>query len=158
MPLPDPQLLYVDPVDSATDEQMVSELYYSQIAKHPFYVLNQAAPLNIYGEPTGDPQYTLVTPAFPIQIKLAPEEELLTRFGYDRKRDAILWFATPILIAVGVKPKVGDRVHFVYYDSQGSTVVEDLILDTVHDWDFSRQTAIPYQVTATAERTQLRIN
>lgn len=148
------ELLFTDRVDTDTDEEMVEEMYYSMIKRHPLHILDQTAPKNIYGEPVSEPVYTTVNPPIPIHIKLDPEVEELNKYGYDRIRDAILWFSSKILRDRSIQPKVGDRVDFVYLDEAGQTVVDHLEIHEISPFDFVRQGAVPYQVNAAADRTQ----
>lgn len=108
---------------------------------------------------TGGPLYTLFeTPegypsSIPIHIKLDPETEELDKYGYDRKRDALLYFSVPILEEVGLSPKVGDRVDFDF-THLGISIVEQFELHEVSPVDFQRQTEYSYTVVAAVDRTQ----
>lgn len=151
--------LFVDDVDQTTDEEMVEEMYYSMIARHPYYVLDQAIALNIYGEPNTesdiDGAYTTVDPQFPFHVKLDPETEELEKYGYDRKRECVVWFCTKILKDIGIVPKVGDRFDFMFLTADRVTQVrEHFIITEISDWDFIRQSKDSYQVSAAADRTQ----
>ena len=93
----------------------------------------------------------------PVQIKLDPEEEELSKYGYDKQREAIIWFCSKILRDRGLSPKVGDRIDFRFNNELGNEVVEHLIINEISPWDFQRQTTVPYQVTAAANRTHKAI-
>lgn len=147
------ELLFTEEVDSDTDQDMVEEMYWSMIQRHPLHILDQAASKNLYCEPEGEPSYTTVDPPIPIHIKLDPEEEILDKYGYDRIRDAVIWFSSKILRDRSIQPKVGDRVDFVYLNEAGGTVVEHLEIHEISSWDFARQAKIPYQITVAADRT-----
>jgi len=147
------ELMYVSETDRETDEEMIEELYYSEIQRHPLHILDQTQPKNIYGEPEGEPVYTTVDPPIPIHIKLDPEEEILEKYGYDRKREAMIWFCAKILRDRDIHPKDGDRVDFIFTNDAGQTVLEHLIINEISPVDFSRQSQNSYQVTAAANRT-----
>jgi hypothetical protein len=128
--------------------------------RHPFYVHDVTAGNNIYAEPSGNPEtgavhptYTLFEPAFPFQVKLNPEEEELDRYGYDRKREALVSFSTKILRDLNLEPKVGDRFDFIFASTLGSQVREHFEILEISPVDFQRQTLIPTQVVAAADRT-----
>lgn len=147
-------LLFSQVEDHSIDEAMVEEMYFSMIQRHPFYILNQTAAKNIYGEPTGEPSYTTLSPPIPIHVKLDPGEEDLSRYGYDNTRHAIVSFSAKILRDRSLVPKVGDRIDFIYSNNNGQTVIEHLILTQCSQTDFQRQTRNPYHVTAAADRTE----
>jgi len=148
-----PALLFADVIDTATDEAMVEELYWSMIQRHPLHILDQTKTKNIYGEPTEEPSYKTVSPSIPIHIKLNPEEEELNKYGYDRTRDAIAWFSKKILEDIGLSPKVGDRIDFTFQTELGATVVEHFEIHEISLEDFARQIGYAYQVTAAMDRT-----
>ena len=148
-----PEQLFVCANDRKIDEAMIEEFYWSTIKSHPFHVLDQTKPLNIYGEPEEEPFYTTVDPPIPIHIKVDPEEEELARYGYDRTREAILWFSRKILTDRCLVPKVGDRVDFIYTVETGITVAEHLIINEISPMEFRAQTGYPFQISAAANRT-----
>lgn len=152
---------FVDPVDVAADEALVEELYWSQISRPAWYQIDQSIEKNIYGEPvdqaTIDAAYTLVTPSIPIHIKLNPEQEYLEKYGYDRQRDAVLWFCQKILRDRGLaSPKNGDIVIFAFEDNSGETVAEYFEIQGSSPVDFQRQTFNSYQISADAIRIPAR--
>ena len=148
-----PDLLFTDSVDSDTDEDMIEEMYWSMIQRHPLHILDQTAAKNIYGEPESEPSYSTISPDIPIHIKLNPEEELLDKYGYDRVRDAIAWFSSKILRDRGLAPKDGDRIDFTFVNETGATVVEHFEILEISPWDFVRQAKVPYQITVAMDRT-----
>lgn len=147
--------LFTDACDIKVDECMVEEMYYSMIGRHELHILDDAGTVkNIYGEPAlGEtPQYTQ-TVTIPMHIKLDPEAEELDRFGYDRTREAVVWFSRKILKDLGIDPKVGDRIDFTYRSTLGSVINEHLIINEISLWDFQRQAKHFYQITAACNRT-----
>ncbi len=109
--------------------------------------------LNLYGEPVVEPTYTVVSPQIPIHIKIDPEAEELEKYGYDRTRDAIIWFSAKILRDAGLSPKVGDRVNFTFTNEAGSTVLEQFEIHEASPVDFARQSKSHYHVGCAADRT-----
>ncbi len=109
--------------------------------------------LNLYGEPVVEPSYVAVSPQIPIHIKLDPEVEELEKYGYDRKREAIIWFAAKILRDRSISVKVGDRVNFTFVNEIGATVVEQFEIHEISPVDFARQSKNHYHVSAAADRT-----
>ena len=155
-----PDLLFQCPEDVAVDECLIAELFWSSMQKHPFYVIDQTAGTNIYGEPSGDPElapigpvYTLIEPSFPFHIKLDPEAEDLSRYGYDRTRDCLASFSTQILRSINLEPKVGDRFDFVFNSPTGNQVVEHFEIHEISPVDFMRNTLVPATLVAAADRT-----
>jgi hypothetical protein len=147
------QLYFNESVDHTTDLSILEELYYSMIGRHNYYVLDQAGTtLNIYGEPTNAGPVYGAAVNFPFHIKLDPEQELLDKYGYSRTREAVCWFNTSILTDLSVTPKVGDRFDFAY-TVRGQSVLEHFEILEISPWDFQRQTKVPYQITAAANRT-----
>jgi len=155
------QLLFTEVLDTDVDEEMVAEMYWSMVQRHPLFIIDQAAGNNIYGEPSGDPELGPIQPSYaasdpvelPMHIKLDPEEELLNKYGYDRVRDAVVWMSSKILRDLSLNPKVGDRIHFTYVDAAGSTILEQLEIHEASPFDFVRQAKVPYQVTYACDRT-----
>ncbi len=145
--------LFADQADQTTDENLLEELYYSMIARHEYLVLDQSAAKNLYGEPSAEPSYTTAG-SFPIQIKLKPEEADLSKYGFRRPRDAIVWMCKKVLVTYQVVPKVGDRINFQYsHPISGVAIKEQFEIMNVSNWDFQRQTKIPYQIMAAVLRT-----
>lgn len=145
--------LFVDDIDTDTDEEMVEEMYFSMVGRHAWYQLDQEVLLNIYGEPEAEPVYVKVIPDIPIQIKLDPEAEELNKYGYDRTREAVIWFCRKILRDRNLSPKDGDRIDFQFKTETGLTVIEHLIINEISPWDFQRQGSQFYQIQAAANRT-----
>lgn len=147
-------LCFADPCDQVLDEQMIEEMYWSHIARHKLHILNHAATgADLYGDPDGEPVYDQ-TVELPVHVKLDPEEEELNRYGYDRNRDAILWFSRKIVRDLSIEPKVGDRLDFTYRTPSGSVVNEHLIITEISYADFQRQNSDYYQISASANRTE----
>lgn len=144
--------LFVDPRDALTDECMVAEMYYSHIARHKLYILDQAAGTDLYGDPVDEPRYTQIV-ELPIHIKLDPEQEELNRYGYDRTREVILWFSRKILHDLDIVPKVGDRVDFTYRSPTGSIINEHIIINELSPVDFQRQLIDYYSMSGAGNRT-----
>lgn len=154
IPSTDPELLFVEQQDTETDEAILEEMYLSTFQRHPYYVLDRTATLNIYGEPENEPIYTSVSHLFPFHIKLKPEEQELTRYGFDRTRDALIHFSSKIQRDRGVLPKIGDRFDFVWLNPLGQTVVDHFEILELSSHDFVRQVKVPYQLFGAASRTQ----
>lgn len=147
------QQLFIEDVDRQTDERLVEEMFFSMVARHPYYQLDQTAAKNIYGEPSGEPSYTRIRPLLPIHVKLDPEKAELDKYGYDRDREVLFFFCNKILRDRELKPKVGDRIDFLFTDVNGVTTVEHLIINQCSAEDFSRQQKVPYQMVAAGNRT-----
>ena len=150
--MPHPDQLFVDPRDVLTDETMVEEMYYSTFARHPYYVLDQSDGVDLYGDASAEPVYS-VKVDMPMLVRLDPEEQLLSKYGIDKKRAAIIWFSRKICHDLGVMPKIGDRIDFAYRTAAGSLVNEHLILNAPSAKDFQRQLIDHYSYIAPAERT-----
>lgn len=154
------QQLFTEQIDICTDEEMVEEMYWSMIGRHPFHILDQTITKNIYGEPATeadiDGAYTTLDPEIPIHIKLDPDEEYLEKYGYHRKRDMIAWFSSKILRDRGLNPKVGDRIDFRYTDSSGGATLEHFIITETSTTDFLRHNRVPYQLNVGCMRTQFK--
>lgn len=151
-----PQQFYVDPCDTDLDECLLEEFYYSTFPRPRFLILDQTVAKNIYGEPESladEDAYSLLDPPIPIFIQLEPEEELLDRYGYDRKREALAWFSSKILRDRGILPKVGDRLECEYSDPLGNTIVEHFIINEISPTEFFRQNRNPLQYAAAIDRT-----
>ena len=155
-----PDLLFTCQDDIDTDQCIVQEFFYSHFRKHPYYIVDQSIAKNIYGEPAGDPEvaevspvYTVADPLFPFQIKLNPEEEELNKFGYDRTRDALVIFSFQLMRSISIAPKVGDRFDFVFTNESDLQVVEHFEILEISPVDFQRQTKVPTQIVAAADRT-----
>ncbi|MCG8435864.1 MAG: hypothetical protein MJA83_17715, partial [Gammaproteobacteria bacterium] len=146
-----PQQFFTDQCDTDLDECLVEEFYFSNFPRPNFLILDQTTPKNIYGEPAdlaAENAYTLLDPPMPIFIQLDPEEELLDRYGYDRKREAVAWFSAKILRDRNIQPKVGDRIECEYSDALGGLVVEHFIINEISPTEFFRQSRNPYQYNA----------
>lgn len=147
----DPGQLFTSARDALVDECMVEEMFSSMIAKHPFHVLNQTKGTDLYGDPSGEPVYDQ-TFEIPVQVKLDPEVEDLNKYGYDRTREAILWFSRKIMKDLSITPKVGDRLDYTYRTPTGEVVNEHLIINEISP-EFQRQSTQYYQLFAAANRT-----
>ncbi len=139
------QLLAADPADGTRA--------YAQDTTN-FFVRSANEWISDIGEPIYH-KFTAPDPYpddIPIHIKLEPEVELLDRYGYDRVRDALVYFCIPILDKVKLTPKVGDRLDF-NFTSTGVSTIEHLEIHEISSVDFQRQTGVPYTLVAAADRT-----
>lgn len=147
--------LFASPRDVLTDEAMVTEMYYSHIARHRLFVLDQSAGTDLYGDPAAEPVYSTIV-EMPIHIKLDPEEEELIKYGYDRTREVVMWFSRKICYNLEIIPKVGDRVDFTFRNPLGGVVNEHFILNEFSSADYQRQLLDYYSFTAAGNRTHKR--
>ena len=147
-----PDQLFVDPRDEITDESMLEEMYWSMLSQHHLYILNTGSGTDLYGDPASEPVYDSSV-QMPMLIKLDPEEQVLDKYGFDRKREAVIWMSRKICHDLGLVPKIGDRIDFTYRTAVGGIVNEHLILNEFSAKDFQRQLVDHYQYVGAADRT-----
>ena len=148
----EPEQLFADPRDSITDEEMLSELYYSMMSRHNLFILDQTQGTDLYGDPSIEPVYNR-TVEMPMLVKLDPPENLLSKYGMDETREALILFSRKVCHDLAVVPKIGDRLDFTYRTAVGGVVNEHLILNQVNAWDFQRNLVDHYSYVAGANRT-----
>lgn len=150
--------LFADPRDTQLDECMLEELYYSSFARHPLHIFDNTVDADLYGDPLSEKNLYPTTVTIPMLIKTDPEEEDLSKYGYDRTREFIIWFSRKILHDNGVNPKVGDRIDFTYRSPVGTIINEHIIINEVSPVDFVRSTIDHISISAAGNRTQKRYN
>lgn len=97
-----------------------------------------------YGDPVEGVVFTATT-AIPFLVILQPNVTQLTKYGYDRPRDAILVFAAQTLSDASITPGVGDR----FIDDEGR---EQEITD-IRRIDYFTNSGIPMRWVGSSEVT-----
>ena len=130
------------------------ELFARKYTRRVYWVLNQAVDLNIYSEPVDRRAQFLVSAEVPCRMKLNPDEDMLTKYGFEVNRDAVLVFSRYLMEnEFGIQVKIGDRVDHSFADSDGTTITEQYELKDVKKIDAWRDSGYFMHYVCAASKT-----
>jgi len=99
-------------------------------------------------DPATSPAF-VQTASFPFVVMLNPSEQRLTKYGFDRARDAIVVMSAKILTDLGITPHIGDR----FKDPQGN----EHEIQEMRPADFWQNSSVPLRWVGASDVTHKNV-